>query len=102
MFSGLHRGRSSCVRLAAIIPVISARDMGSPFSVSPFRIRPTVLRLSLILPDAVAVLNVMGFFEVSDCLKITTRSAEQVDVSLLRFSTGSFIAIRTSFAELDY
>ena len=68
----------------------------------PLRIRATVLGLSLILPDAVAVLNVMGFFEMSACLKITTRSAEEVDVSLLRFSTGSFIATTPRLVELAY
>jgi len=52
--------------------------MGSPFSVSPFLIRATVLGLSLIFPDAVAVLKVTGFFEMSACLKITTRSLEDL------------------------
>lgn len=51
------------------------------------------------MPDAVAILLLAGFFEMSICLKLT-----MVDIfdAGLRFSMGSFILTKPFFFVLDY
>lgn len=95
IFSGWQSGRSSWVRFAAIIPASSLTGNGFPFSTSPFRKRVKVLGLSFILPEAVATLYVIGFFDMSACLKVTKATCSQSsDISLQQIQVAGAVSVK--------